>query len=69
MGTRLSAGPTARLVRVRSIVTRNANQITTVLEWDTAENARRFSTDPSLKEAMREAGVTGAPEMHFLERA
>jgi hypothetical protein len=45
------------------------NQVTTILEWDTAENARRFSNDPSLKEAMREAGVTGAPEIHLVNRA
>ena len=47
----------------------NPNQITTVLEWDNAENARRFSTDPALKEAMHAAGVTSAPEIHFLNQA
>jgi len=47
----------------------NPNQITTVLEWDNAENARRFSNDPALKEAMQAAGVTSAPEVHFLNRA
>jgi hypothetical protein len=47
----------------------NANQVTTILEWDTVENARRFSNDSSLKEAMREAGVTGAPEIHLVNRA
>jgi heme-degrading monooxygenase HmoA len=47
----------------------NPNQITTILEWDTAENARRFSKDPALKEAMHAAGVTSAPEIYFLNRA
>ena len=47
----------------------NPNQITTVLEWDNAENARRFSSSPALKEAMQAAGVTTAPEVHFLNRA
>ena len=46
----------------------NPNQITTLLEWDSIENARRFSSDPALKEAMQTAGVTSAPEVHFLNR-
>jgi hypothetical protein len=45
------------------------NQITAILEWDNVENARRFSTDPALKEAMHAAGVTSAPEVHFLNHA
>jgi hypothetical protein len=47
----------------------NPNQITSVLEWDNAENARKFATSPGLKEAMQAAGVTSAPEVHFLNRA
>jgi hypothetical protein len=47
----------------------NPNHITAVLEWDNVENARRFSTDPALKEEMHAAGVTSAPEVHFLNRA
>ena len=67
--TRPSAGPTARRVSARFIVTRgNPNQITTLLEWDNAENAHRFSNDLGLKEAMQAAGVTSAPEVHFLNR-
>ena len=47
----------------------NPNQITTLLEWDNAKNARRFSQDPALKDAMQAAGVTSAPEVQFLNRA
>jgi hypothetical protein len=47
----------------------NPNQITTVLEWNNAENAKKFAGDPALKEVMRAAGVMGAPEVHFLNRA
>jgi hypothetical protein len=47
----------------------NPNQIMTMLEWDNAENARKFSSDPALKEVMQAAGVTSAPELHFLNRA
>ena len=47
----------------------NPNQITAVVEWDNAENVCRFASSPSLKEAMQAAGVTSAPEVHFLNRA
>lgn len=47
----------------------NPNQITVMAEWDNAENARKMASDPALKEAMAEGGVTSAPEVHFLNRA
>lgn len=47
----------------------NPDQVTLMLEWDNAENAQIFSSAPALKEAMQAAGVTGAPELHFLNRA
>ena len=47
----------------------NPNQITVMLEWNNAENAQNFISDPALKEVMNAAGVTGAPEVHFLNRA
>jgi heme-degrading monooxygenase HmoA len=47
----------------------NPNQITVMLEWDNAENARKFASDPALKEVMQAAGVTSAPEVYFLNRA
>jgi hypothetical protein len=47
----------------------NPNQITAVVEWDNAENGRRFASSAALKEAMQAAGVTSAPEVHFLNRA
>lgn len=47
----------------------NPNQITAMSEWDNAENARKFVSDPVLKELMQAAGVTSAPEVHFLNRA
>ena len=40
----------------------NPNQITAMLEWNNAENARKFANDPALKEVMHAAGVTSAPE-------
>ncbi len=47
----------------------NPNHITAMLEWDNTENARKFANDPALKEVMHAAGVTGAPELRFLNRA
>jgi heme-degrading monooxygenase HmoA len=44
----------------------NANQITVLFEWDTLENARRFTEASSLREAMEKAGVEGRPEISFL---
>lgn len=39
----------------------NPNVITLTLEWDSAENARKFGADPALREVMQKAGVVGAP--------
>jgi heme-degrading monooxygenase HmoA len=53
-------------------VMRNAddpNDLTIILGWSDLEKARAFTQSASLKEAMRKAGVTGAPEVRFLEAA
>ena len=39
------------------------------MEWDNADKARQFAHDPASAEAMKNAGVTGAPEIRFLNRA
>jgi uncharacterized protein (DUF1330 family) len=44
------------------------NAITAVLEWDSADNARRFLQSPDLAETMKNAGVTSAPQVTFLTR-
>ncbi|MCH8902935.1 MAG: cyclase [Bacteroidetes bacterium] len=46
----------------------NPNMITAVVEFDTDENAKRFTESDELKEAMGKAGVVGAPEITFLNR-
>jgi len=43
------------------------NDLTVILGWNDLEKARAFSQSASLKEAMQDAGVTGAPEVRFLE--
>ena len=53
-------------------VLRNAddpNQITILLEWDNLDNARAFAGSDDLREAMQRAGVTGPPNVYFLDEA
>ena len=45
------------------------NEITAILGWSDLEKARAFTQSASLKEAMQKAGVTGPPEIRFLEAA
>ncbi len=42
------------------------NTLTLVLEWDNAENARKFLDDPALREVMAKAGVVGAPAVRAI---
>jgi hypothetical protein len=41
--------------------------VTVILGWSDLEKARAFTQSVSLKEAMQKAGVTGPPEIRFLE--
>ncbi len=53
-------------------VLRNAddpNHITTLLEWDSLDNLRAFASSDALRDAMKEAGVSGPPSVFFLEEA
>ena len=46
------------------------NTVTLVMEWDNAENARKFADDPALREVMQKAGVVGMPAVRaILSRA
>lgn len=45
----------------------NPNEVFTLLEWDSIENAQKFAQSDSIKEAMKKAGVVGMPEIYFLE--
>ena len=46
-----------------------SNSLVALFEWDSLDNARKYATSPELKEAMQRAGVTGPPEISFLEEA
>jgi heme-degrading monooxygenase HmoA len=46
-----------------------SNNLVALFEWDSLDNAREYAASPELKEAMQRAGVTGKPEILFLEEA
>jgi len=45
------------------------NTYTAIIEWDSIENAKRYSQSPELKTAMERAGVLGPPTVHYLNEA
>ena len=45
------------------------NELVALFEWDSLDNARKYADSPELKAAMQRAGVTGKPEILFLEQA
>ena len=44
----------------------NPNELVVILGWSDADQARQYAASPKLKEAMQKAGVTGPPEVLFL---
>ena len=47
----------------------NPNAITVIVEWDSAEKARKFIQDPAMREVFEKVGVIGVPEVRFLNHA
>jgi hypothetical protein len=45
----------------------NPNIITVVAGWANVDDARAFTHDPDLKDAMRRAGVTSSPRFELYE--
>lgn len=45
----------------------DGNTITVVTTWPTADAARGFASDPTLKDVMSKAGVIGAPDIKILD--
>ncbi len=64
---RQAGGSTGEVYVMRNVD--DPNEITVILGWSDLEKARLFTQSASLKEAMRRAGVTGQPEIRFLEIA
>ena len=42
------------------------NKVTVLMEWDSANNARKFTESTDLRQIMEKAGVVGKPEVRFL---
>jgi quinol monooxygenase YgiN len=64
---RQASGATGEAYVMRD--TENLNEITLLLGWSNPDKARAFIQSASLKDAMRDAGVLGMPEIRILERA
>jgi hypothetical protein len=43
--------------------------VTLLLDWDTAQNARKFIGSNEVSSRMQEAGVVGAPDVQYIEDA
>jgi heme-degrading monooxygenase HmoA len=64
---RQAGGATDEVYVMRNVD--DPNDLTIILGWSDLENARAFTQSASLKESMQKAGVTGQPEIRFLEAA
>lgn len=45
------------------------NDLTVIMDWPSVDAAKAFATSDSLKEAMKNAGVTSQPEVMYLVEA
>lgn len=45
------------------------NDLTVIVDWPSVEAAKSFATSDSLKEAMKNAGITSQPEVMYLIEA
>ena len=62
---RRAAGSTDDLFVMRNVDA--PNEVTVIMGWSSADQARAFTQSDTLKEAMKNAGVMGPPEVRFLE--
>ncbi len=44
------------------------SHIVILLEWDSMDNARKYFQSEKLKEAQKDSGILGPPEMFFLKK-
>ena len=66
LNTRKAAGETEARIMVS---VDDPREVTLFFDWDSLERARRFVGSDDLKQAMKQAGVVGDPEVRFLEDA
>jgi hypothetical protein len=46
----------------------NPNELLAIWNFDSVDHAREFTQDPSLREAMANAGVIDRPDLYFLDQ-
>lgn len=63
-GLRRAAGWTGAGQVYRDVT--DPNTITLLMEWDNADNARKFMDDPAMGERMKASGVVGAPAVRTI---
>lgn len=63
---RQAAGATGEAWVIRDA--ENANEVTVILGWRSLDQAKAFTRSISLKDAMRQGGVMGSPDIRFLEK-
>jgi heme-degrading monooxygenase HmoA len=66
LNTRKAAGETEARVMIS---VDDPREVTLFFNWDSLERARRFVGSDDLKQAMKQGGVVGDPEIRFLEDA
>jgi hypothetical protein len=50
-------------------VLRDGNDLLVLMDFPSADDAASFAADPSLKDAMADSGVVGAPDISFRDEA
>ncbi len=65
VSARQAGGVTDKAYVLRNVD--DPNEITVIFGWSDLAKDRAFTQSFSLKEAMQKAGVTGPPEVRFLE--
>ncbi|HEY4961074.1 MAG TPA: hypothetical protein VII29_09470 [Terriglobales bacterium] len=66
LNLRKAAGETEARVMVS---VDDPHEVTLFFDWDSVDRARRFVGSEDLKQAMKQAGVVGDPDVRFLEDA
>ena len=66
LGTRKAAGEVGNRV-LQSVD--DPREVTILMDWDSLDSARKFAGSDALKQAMRQAGVVGDADVHFLQDA
>ena len=66
LNLRKAAGETEARVMVS---VDDPHEVTLFFDWDSIDRARRFAGSDDLKQAMKQAGVVGDPDVRLLEDA